>query len=76
MEKKIDELIDENKNLNQKLLQIQNLSSIREAEVKNIEMTQAKNLEKLDRLELKLDHLQETIDGFKINGFFENQSAI
>ena len=68
LETKIDELMDENENLSQQLHQIQNLSSVREAEVKNIEMSQAINLEKLDRLELKLDHLQETMDGFEIKG--------
>ena len=76
LETKIDELMDENKNLSQQLNLIQNLSSIREAEVKNIEMTQAMNLEKLDRLELKLDHLQETMDDFKIKGLFDNQLEI
>ena len=83
LETKIDELMDENKNLSQQLHQIQNLSSIREAEVKNIEMTQIRKLDligedvvKLDRLELKLDQLQETMDDFKIKGFFDNQLAI
>merc|ERR1712126_125722 len=70
---KIDELMDENKNLSQQLNRIQNLSSIREAEVKNIELTQAMNLEKLDRLELKLDHLQETMDDFKIKDVSESR---
>ena len=41
LETKIDELMDENKNLSQQLHRIQNLSSIREVEVRNIRMTQA-----------------------------------
>ena len=63
-----------NKNLSQQLHRIQNLSSIRDAEVKKFEMTQAINSEKLDRLDLKLDHLQETIDGFEFKGVLKMNS--
>ena len=37
-------------------------------------MTQAINSEKLDRLDLKLDHLQETIDGFEFKGVLKMNS--
>ena len=71
---KIDELMNVNKNLSQQLHRIQNLSSIRDAEVKKFEMIQAINSEKLDRLDLKLDHLQETIDGFEFKGVLKMNS--
>lgn len=64
--------MNENKNLSQQLNRLQNISSIREAEVRNIQMTQAENLEKLQRLDIidqKLDHIQETMDGLSIKGF-------
>ena len=72
METKIDELMNENKNLSQQLHRLQNISSIREAEVRNIQMTQAETLEKLGTLDIidqKLDHLQETMDDLNIKGF-------